>query len=74
MGVELSRRSDFVGDTAIYRGEAAPGASESAAVWRIKRIDFVSGGDGKQDVNEKWAGGNANYDKVWADRASLEYS
>lgn len=70
MGVELSRRSDFVGDTIIYRGEALPGASESAAVWRIKRIEFGTGGD----VTEKWAAGNADFDKVWADRASQEYA
>jgi len=70
MGAEMSRRADFVGDTIVYRGEAAPGASESAAVWRIKRIEFGAGGD----VTEKWATGAANFDQVWADRASLGYS
>jgi hypothetical protein len=70
MGAELSRRSDFVGETIIYRGEAAPGAAESAAVWRIKRIEFGTDGD----VTEQWASGNANFDKVWADRTGLAYS
>ena len=70
MGVELSRRSDFVGDTIIYRGEATPGASESTAVWRIKRIEFLQDGD----VVEKWAAGNADFVNAWTDRATLEYS
>lgn len=69
MGVELSRRSDFVGSTIIYRGEATPGASESASVWRIKRIEFAPDGD----VTEKWAGGNANFVNAWDDRATLSY-
>lgn len=65
----LSRRVDFVGETLIYRGEAAPGADESAAVWRIKRIQF--GPDG--DVTETWADGAASFTHVWTDRASLPY-
>lgn len=73
MGAEMSRRADFVGDSTLYRGEAVPGADESAAVWRIKCVDFISGPDGKTDINEKWAGGTAAFDKVWNDRTSLEY-
>jgi hypothetical protein len=73
MASELSRRTDFVGDTVVYRGEAAPGASETSAVWRIKKIEFVTGEDGKQDVNEYWAGGDATFTNAWADRATLGY-
>lgn len=73
MASEFSRRSDFVGDTIIYRGEAVPGASDSAPVWRIKRIEFITGGDGKQDIDEKWAGGSAAFANVWDDRATLGY-
>lgn len=73
MGSEFSRRTDFVGDTVVYRGEAAPGASESTAVWRIKKIEFVTGADGKQDVKETWAGGNAGFTNVWADRTGLAF-
>ena len=69
MSVELSRRSDFVGATIIYRGEAAPGTPESTALWRIKRIEFHPDGD----VTETWAGGTANFDKAWVDRAELNY-
>ncbi len=65
----MARRVDFVGDTLIYRGEAAPGADEAAPVWRIKRIQF--GADG--DVTETWADGVAEFAHVWTDRASLTY-
>ena len=58
-----------VGDTLIYRGEAAPGADESASVWRIKRIQFAPDGD----VTETWADGVAEFAYVWTDRTSLTY-
>lgn len=74
MASELSRRSDFVGETIIYRGEAVPGAAESAAVWRIKRIEFITGVDGKSDIDEKWAAGSAGFTNVWSDRAILGYA
>jgi hypothetical protein len=54
----------FAGETLL--GKAVPGASNAAAVWKIRRFD--AGG------NDSWAGGNANYDKVWNDRATLTYS
>lgn len=64
-----SKRVDFVNDNLLYKGEAAVGSSEAAAVWRIRRI--VIGSD--SDVTETWAAGTASFDKVWADRASLTY-
>ncbi len=68
--IQLSRRVDFVGETLLYRGEAAPGADEAAPVWRIKRIQFAPDGD----VTETWADGAAAYAHAWADRATLTYS
>lgn len=65
-----SKRADFISDSVFYRGEAAPGASESASVWRIARVTI--GADG--DVTELWAGGSSEFDKAWEDRASLSYS
>lgn len=65
----LSRRVDFVGESLLYRGEAAPGADETAPVWRIKRIQF--GADG--DVAETWADGSSAFQYVWSDRATLSY-
>ena len=64
-----AKRVDFVGDTLLYRGEAVPGAAESAPAWRIQRLTFV--GD---DVTYEWASGSAAFDKVWADRAALSYA
>ena len=69
MASEFSRRTDFVGDSVLYRGEAAPGAAESAAVWRVRRIEFLPDGD----VVEKWAGGVSTFSHVWADRTTLTY-
>lgn len=69
MTSEKSRRTDFVGDTLLYRGEADPGAPESAAVWRIRRIEFASDGD----VTETWAGGSTEFKYAWDDRANLSY-
>ena len=67
--VALSKRIDFISESLFYRGEAAPGASDSASVWRIKRIEFSPDGD----VTEKWAGGTADFDKTWDDRSTLNY-
>lgn len=65
-----SKRVDFISDTELYKGEAVVGSSENASVWRVHKI--VLGVDG--DMTETWASGNANFDKVWADRAGLSYS
>jgi hypothetical protein len=64
-----SARVDFVSDSLLYRGEALPGASESAPLWRVRRIEL--GADG--DVVEKWAGGSAEFMFRWSDRLTLEY-
>lgn len=70
MGVEMARRTDFVGETIVYRGEAAPGSAESAPAWRIKRIEFAPDGD----VSETWANGAADFAHAWSDRGTLIYS
>ncbi len=66
--VQLSVRFDGSASPVLYYGEAAPGSSESASVWRIQRIDTSSG------VAIKWAGGSAVYNQAWSSRASLSYS
>lgn len=66
----FAKRVDFVTDNEMYRGEAVVGSSESNAVWRIRKIIIAA----DSDVTETWAGGTANFDKIWADRASLIYS
>jgi len=67
--IMYSKRVDFIDDSLLYRGEAVPGSSESASVWRIRKI--VIGID--NDVSETWADGNDNFDKSWLDRESLIY-
>lgn len=52
-----------------YIGLANIGSSTSAAVWQIKKMS-VSG----TVTSIKFADGDANYDNIWDDRASLSYS
>lgn len=56
--------------TTGYVGEALPGTATSAAGWRIKKMVF--GADG--DVMTTFADGDAAFDNIWDDRASLTYS
>lgn len=63
-----AKRTDFVGDDVIYKGEAEPGSSENDAVWRISKITFVD-----EDATEQWAEGTASFDKVWSSRLSYNY-
>ena len=67
--VPYAERVNFVGEDVIYKGYAQVGASESASVWRIKRLTI--GADG--DVSTHWAAGSAAFDKVWANHLALEY-
>lgn len=65
---QLTLRFDNSAAPLLYLGQAAPGSSESASVWRIQLIDTTSG------VAMKWAGGAATYTNAWSNRASLSYS
>lgn len=66
--IMYSKRIDFISDDEFYRGEAVVGSSENNAVWRIRHVTIIN-----NDVTELWAGGTANFDKVWANRLSLSY-
>jgi len=69
--VPYAKRTDFItGTDDIYRGDAAVGSAESAAVWRIRKLEINAEGD----VTELWAAGTASFDKIWDDRASEAYS
>lgn len=57
-----------ISGTNIYVGKATPGSATSSAVWQVKRIDTAS------DIIIKWADGNANFDNVMDNAASLSYS
>ena len=60
---------DAISPTLAYLGKAAPGSAKSDPVWQLKKLTF--GVDG--DVEITWADGNAAFDNVWDDRASLTY-
>jgi len=62
-------RLDEASSTVSYVGKAAPGTAETAAAWKISRIT-VTGTVTKIEL----ADGNANYDNIWDNRASLTYS
>lgn len=52
-----------------YIGEAVPGTSPSAALWRIKRVEQIGA-----DINILWANGSADLNKIWNDRLTYTYS
>lgn len=60
---------DEVSSSVSYKGEAAPGASTSAAQWRIAKITTTG-----NDIDITWADGNTGFDNIWDNRASLSYS
>lgn len=68
--IVYAKQTDFVGDTDIYKGEAVVGSALSSSVWRIRKLVISVDGD----VSEKWASGNANFDKIWDNRLSLSYT
>lgn len=55
--------------TVTYIGEATPGSATSAAVWQITKIDSSS-----NPTVITYADGNANFDNIFDNRASLSYS
>lgn len=69
-GSELTTNYDAVSVTLAYVGKAAAGTLSSAAVWQVKKLVFNAEGD----VTTTFADGNANFDNVWDNRASLTYS
>lgn len=58
-----------LGSGIAYVGTAAPGSSENSASWRIKQV-LTTGAI----LRILWANGNSNYDNIWANRSSLNYS
>lgn len=51
-----------------YVGKAAPGSSQSDAVWQAMKIDETTG------TVITWADGNADYDNTATDLTALSYS
>lgn len=66
----LTLQMDEAGLGITYVGDAAIGTITSEALWRIKRLDE----SGDPELIIKWADGDANFDNIWDNRASLTYS
>lgn len=69
MPAQFSVRLDEVGQDVLYKGEANPGSSETAAVWRIRKITLREDGD----VEVSWAEGTSSFDKTWSLRETYTY-
>jgi hypothetical protein len=75
-GVSLQRQQssniavqlDSAADPIIYVGKAPIGSATSSAVWQIVKLDTTSG------LVKTWADGNASFDNIWDNRASLTYN
>ena len=72
MGTSLALRYDQDADppTVAYLGQALPGVATTSPAWRIQKLVFNAQGD----VTCTWADGNADFDNVWDNRASLTYT
>ena len=55
--------------TTVYVGRAKPGSATASSVWAISRTKTVGA-----VTTTAFAGGTAEYDKVWDDRASFTYT
>ncbi len=59
--------------TVVYFGWCAPGClGEDDPTWSIMRLD-ISGSSYPVVSTFKWASGQCDYSKAWADRATLQY-
>lgn len=56
-----------------YIGEAEPGTTKGQALWRIKRVEELTGVN-NGDIEILWADGSAAFDKIWNDRATFTYT
>jgi hypothetical protein len=68
-GTTLAVRIDdtTTADT-TYIGKAPIGTATSSATWQVAKLATSSG------LIKTWADGNASYDNIWDNRASLSYS
>ena len=54
-----------------YIGLAVPGSVTSAAVWQIRKITYAAAG---KPTAIQYADGDLEFDNVWDDAPSLDYS
>ena len=69
---KYSVRQAFDGSNRLeYLGFAKVGSAEGDAVWQIREFTYDGSGN-NTEIN--YADGDALFDNVWTDRASLSYS
>lgn len=69
-GSDLAVRLDVASTAVTYVGKAAVGAVTNAAVWKVFKMTTAVDGD----LTIEYADGDADFDNVWDDRATLTYS
>ena len=62
------RLDDTSEENIMYLGEAVAGSAENASIWRIKKINMVTG------LVTKWANGVATFVNKWSEHLILNYS
>lgn len=65
---QLATRIDDSATPIIYIGKAPIASGTSSAVWQVVKLDTTSG------LVKTFADGNASFDNVWDNRASLTYN
>lgn len=68
--MSFAKRVDFISESLLYKGFAAPGTLDSNPHWSISRITIGSDGD----VTEQFALGSDAFVNAWTDRLTLTYS
>ncbi|MBF0423178.1 MAG: hypothetical protein HQL73_09325, partial [Magnetococcales bacterium] len=68
-GLQWRNAFDGTGNV-VFRGLAAPDATEDAPAWRIMKIGYDGSGN---PVSGSFAQGDATFSKVWAQRATYIY-
>jgi len=66
-GIGITDTTTTPGTT--YMGRADAGTSRSAAIWQVRK--YFTNANGNTEL--AWADGNADFDNVWANRATLSY-
>lgn len=66
-----AQRVDVLSDEVIYRGEAAPGASDFDPVWRVRRMTVSM--DGGISIATAWANGSDDFVHPWSARSTFTY-
>lgn len=71
-GVVYDNRIEEISPEVVYRADAAVGSSDTASVWRIRRITVTYGGT--LSVATAYPNGDSDFKFQWSERHSYTYS